>query len=63
MNNDSIALMERERPFVAIIRLTLPMMLTMIAQMYNMIDIFFIGQTGGDPNTVVGICICQFFPS
>jgi putative MATE family efflux protein len=59
MNNDSIALMERERPAVAIIRLALPMMLAMIAQMvYNMTDTFFIGQTG-DPNMVAGISLAM----
>jgi putative MATE family efflux protein len=59
MNNDSIALMERERPAVAIIRLALPMMLGMIAQMvYNMTDTFFIGQTG-DPNMVAGISLAM----
>jgi putative MATE family efflux protein len=59
MNNDSISLMERERPAVAIIRLALPMMLAMIAQMvYNMTDTFFIGQTG-DPNMVAGISLAM----
>jgi putative MATE family efflux protein len=59
MNNDSIALMERERPAVAILRLALPMMLAMIAQMvYNMTDTFFIGQTG-DPNMVAGISLAM----
>jgi putative MATE family efflux protein len=59
MNNDSISLMERERPAVAIIRLALPMMLAMIAQLvYNMTDTFFIGQTG-DPNMVAGISLAM----
>jgi putative MATE family efflux protein len=59
MNSDSIALMERERPDVAIIRLALPMMLAMIAQMvYNMTDTFFIGQTD-DPNMVAGISLAM----
>jgi putative MATE family efflux protein len=59
MNNDSIALMEQERPSVAILRLALPMMLAMIAQMvYNMTDTFFIGQTG-DPNMVAGISLAM----
>ncbi|MDR2397395.1 MAG: MATE family efflux transporter [Spirochaetaceae bacterium] len=59
MNKDTIALMERERPSVAILRLALPMMLAMIAQMvYNMTDTFFIGQTG-DPNMVAGISLAM----
>ncbi|MDR2314273.1 MAG: MATE family efflux transporter, partial [Spirochaetaceae bacterium] len=59
MNNDSIALMERERPSLAILRLALPMMLAMIAQMvYNITDTFFIGQTG-DPNMVAGISLAM----
>jgi putative MATE family efflux protein len=59
MNSDSISLMERERPAIAIIRLALPMMLAMIAQMvYNMTDTFFIGQTG-DPNMVAGISLAM----
>jgi putative MATE family efflux protein len=59
MKNDNISLMERERPAVAIIRLALPMMLAMIAQMiYNMTDTFFIGQTG-DPNMVAGISLAM----
>jgi len=41
----------------SIIRLALPMMLGMIAQMvYNLTDTFFIGQTG-DPNMVAGISL------
>ncbi|MDR0629245.1 MAG: MATE family efflux transporter [Treponema sp.] len=59
MNNDNIALMEQARPALAIIRLALPMMLAMIAQMvYNMTDTFFIGQTG-DPNMVAGISLAM----
>ena len=59
MNNENIALMERERPAAAILRLALPMMLAMIAQMvYNMTDTFFIGQTG-DPNMVAGISLAM----
>ena len=59
MKNDNIALMERERPAAAILRLALPMMLAMIAQMvYNMTDTFFIGQTG-DPNRVAGISLAM----
>jgi putative MATE family efflux protein len=59
MNNDSISLMERERPALAIIRLALPMMLAMIAQLvYNITDTFFIGQTG-DPNMVAGISLAM----
>jgi putative MATE family efflux protein len=42
---------------ISIIRLALPMMFSMIAQMiYNMTDTFFIGQTG-DPNMVAGISL------
>jgi putative MATE family efflux protein len=59
MNNDTISLMERERPALAIIRLALPMMLAMIAQLvYNITDTFFIGQTG-DPNMVAGISLAM----
>jgi putative MATE family efflux protein len=59
MNNDTISLMERERPARAIIRLALPMMLAMIAQLvYNITDTFFIGQTG-DPNMVAGISLAM----
>ena len=59
MNNKSIAIMENERPATAILRLALPMMLSMIAQMvYNMTDTFFIGQTG-DPNMVAGISLAM----
>ncbi|MDR2245363.1 MAG: MATE family efflux transporter, partial [Treponema sp.] len=59
MNNGSIALMEQECPSLAILRLALPMMLAMIAQMvYNMTDTFFIGQTG-DPNMVAGISLAM----
>jgi Na+-driven multidrug efflux pump len=49
----------REKPAIAIIKLALPMMLGMIAQMiYNMTDTFFIGQTG-DPNMVAGISLAM----
>ncbi|MDR2071492.1 MAG: MATE family efflux transporter [Treponema sp.] len=59
MDNGSISLMEQERPALAIIRLALPMMLAMVAQMvYNMTDTFFIGQTG-DPNMVAGISLAM----
>jgi putative MATE family efflux protein len=59
MNDDSISLMEREKPAVAIIKLALPMMVGMIAQMvYNMTDTFFIGQTG-NPNMVAGISLAM----
>jgi putative MATE family efflux protein len=51
--------MEQERPAIAIIRLALPMMLAMIAQLiYNITDTFFIGQTG-DPNMVAGISLAM----
>jgi Na+-driven multidrug efflux pump len=41
----------------SIIKLALPMMLGMIAQLvYNITDTFFIGQTG-DPNMVAGISL------
>lgn len=43
----------------AIIQLSLPMMLAMVAQMiYNITDTFFIGQTG-DPNMVAGISLAM----
>ena len=59
MNNKSIAIMENERPVTAILRLALPMMLSMIAQMvYNMTDTFFIGHTG-DQNMVAGISLAM----
>jgi putative MATE family efflux protein len=59
MENNSILLMEREKPAIAIIKLALPMMFGMIAQMiYNMTDTFFIGQTG-DPNMVAGISLAM----
>ena len=59
MNNDNISLMEREKPAIAIVKVALPMMLGMIAQMiYNMTDTFFIGQTG-DPNMVAGISLAM----
>jgi putative MATE family efflux protein len=59
MNDDSISLMEREKPALAIIKLALPMMVGMIAQMvYNMTDTFFIGQTG-NPNMVAGISLAM----
>jgi Na+-driven multidrug efflux pump len=47
--------METTPVWVSIIRLALPVMLSMIAQLvYNMTDTYFIGQTG-DPNMVAGI--------
>jgi putative MATE family efflux protein len=57
MNNKNIALMESAPVAQSIIRLALPMMLGMIAQLvYNITDTFFIGQTG-DPNMVAGISL------
>jgi putative MATE family efflux protein len=57
MANRNIALLENEIPAKSIIKLALPMMVGMIAQMvYNMTDTFFIGQTG-DPNMVAGISL------
>ncbi|MDR1902672.1 MAG: MATE family efflux transporter [Treponema sp.] len=57
MRTDMTQLMEKEPAARAVIRLALPMMLAMIAQMvYNMTDTFFIGQTG-DPNMVAGISL------
>jgi putative MATE family efflux protein len=57
MNNKNIALMENAPVAKSIIKLALPMMLGMIAQLvYNITDTFFIGQTG-DPNMVAGISL------
>jgi putative MATE family efflux protein len=57
MKYSSLELMETVPAGKSIIRLALPMMLGMIAQMvYNMTDTFFIGQTG-DPNMVAGISL------
>ncbi|MDR0553811.1 MAG: MATE family efflux transporter [Treponema sp.] len=53
----NIALMESAPVAKSIIKLALPMMLGMIAQLvYNITDTFFIGQTG-DPNMVAGISL------
>jgi putative MATE family efflux protein len=50
-------LMEKAPVPQAIIRLALPMMAAMLAQsVYNMTDLFFIGQTG-DPNMVAAISL------
>jgi putative MATE family efflux protein len=57
LNNKNIALMESAPVAQSIIKLALPMMLGMIAQLvYNITDTFFIGQTG-DPNMVAGISL------
>jgi putative MATE family efflux protein len=60
MNNPktkNLELMESAPVASSIIKLALPMMLGMIAQMvYNMTDTFFIGQTG-NPNMVAGISL------
>jgi putative MATE family efflux protein len=57
MKYSSLELMETVPAGQSIIRLALPMMIGMIAQMvYNMTDTFFIGQTG-DPNMVAGISL------
>ena len=57
MNNKNIALMESAPVAQSIVKLALPMMLGMIAQLvYNITDTFFIGQTG-DPNMVAGISL------
>jgi putative MATE family efflux protein len=53
----NLPLMENSPVWFSIIRLALPMMFSMVAQMvYNMTDMFFIGQTG-DPNMVAGISL------
>jgi putative MATE family efflux protein len=53
----NLPLMESTPVWISIIRLALPMMFSMIAQMvYNMTDTFFIGRTG-DPNMVAGISL------
>jgi putative MATE family efflux protein len=52
-----LALLESGPVTKSIIKLALPMMVGMIAQMvYNLTDTFFIGQTG-DPNMVAGISL------
>ncbi|MDR1971781.1 MAG: MATE family efflux transporter, partial [Treponema sp.] len=57
MRTDMTRLMEKEPVAKAIVKLALPMMMAMVAQMvYNMTDTFFIGQTG-DPNMVAGISL------
>jgi putative MATE family efflux protein len=54
-----LELMESAPVSTGIIRLAAPMMVGMIAQMiYNMTDMFFIGQTG-DPNLVAGISLAM----
>ncbi|AEF85134.1 Na+-driven multidrug efflux pump [Treponema primitia ZAS-2] len=59
MGNKNLHLMESTPVWTAIIRLALPMMFSMIAQLvYNMTDTFFIGQTG-DPNMVAGISLAM----
>jgi putative MATE family efflux protein len=57
-----IELMESGRVGTAIIRLALPMVAAMLAQaVYNMTDMFFIGQTG-DPNMVAAVSLaCPLF--
>jgi putative MATE family efflux protein len=57
MKYSSLELMETAPVGKSIVKLALPMMVGMIAQMvYNMTDTFFIGQTG-DPNMVTGISL------
>ena len=52
-----VELMDSAPVGTAIIRLAMPMMLAMLAQsIYNMTDMFFIGQTG-DPNMVAAIAL------
>jgi putative MATE family efflux protein len=52
-----IELMEKAPVGTAIIRLALPMIVGMLAQaIYNMTDMFFIGQTG-DPNMVAAVSL------
>ncbi|MDR0642110.1 MAG: MATE family efflux transporter [Treponema sp.] len=52
-----IDLMETAPAGIAIIRLALPMIAAMLAQaIYNMTDMFFIGQTG-DPNMVAAVSL------
>jgi Na+-driven multidrug efflux pump len=52
-----IELMEKVPAGTAIIRLALPMIAAMLAQsIYNMTDMFFIGQTG-DPNMVAAVSL------
>jgi putative MATE family efflux protein len=59
MGNKNVHLMESTPVWISIIRLALPMMFSMIAQLvYNMTDTFFIGQTG-DPNMVAGISLAM----
>ena len=49
--------MESAPVSTAIVRLALPMMAAMLAQsIYNMTDMFFIGQTG-DPNMVAAVSL------
>jgi putative MATE family efflux protein len=57
--NKNMALMESTPVWLSIIRLALPMMFSMIAQLvYNMTDTFFIGQTG-ESNMVAGISLAM----
>ncbi|MCL2126385.1 MAG: MATE family efflux transporter [Oscillospiraceae bacterium] len=54
-----VELMDSAPISTAIIRLALPMMLAMLAQsIYNMTDMYFIGQTG-DPNMVAAIALAN----
>jgi putative MATE family efflux protein len=54
---NNLDLIEKGSIPATIIRLALPMMIGMIAQLiYNMTDTFFVGQTG-DPNMVAGISL------
>jgi putative MATE family efflux protein len=54
-----IDLLETAPAAKSIIKLALPMMFSMLAQMiYNLTDTFFIGQTG-DPNMVAGISLAM----
>ena len=57
MKYTGIQLMENAPVSTAVIRLALPMMAAMLAQsIYNMTDMFFIGQTG-DPNMVAAVSL------
>ncbi|MDR0720399.1 MAG: MATE family efflux transporter [Treponema sp.] len=56
-NYSGLELMETAPAGTAIIRLALPMVAAMLAQaVYNMTDMFFIGQTG-DPNMVAAVSL------
>ncbi|MDR1443561.1 MAG: hypothetical protein LBI94_01660, partial [Treponema sp.] len=53
----NLELIEKGSIPVTIIKLAIPMMIGMIAQLiYNMTDTFFVGQTG-DPGMVAGISL------